>query len=189
MSYNLTQLKILDISLNKILIFINIAIPDLQKSDLEISLNNNIFTNYELQYIDNSSEKVYAIIPNTPFSPYDSLSLEIIKNNYASDKIKIFFSENFYNHNCNINYKISSNAYGNYKIVIPSINDTHFNLESKEITISPPINTTLSEGTVIGDGNYAINENIPIKIELFTINNTHVPNGNYLIATNIKPSN
>lgn len=137
---NSVKIKIDNISLNLITMSLTPAVIGLQKSDLELSLNNIEFKDYIIVDKSLGNGSIYSIIPNIDFFTCDILDIQILKEGFESDKVKIIFATAFSNDTAKIEFKLPRNVQGKYVIKLMTVNGIEFNISSKEIMVCRPIN-------------------------------------------------
>ncbi|WP_027623866.1 hypothetical protein [Clostridium lundense] len=187
MSKNLLDLSVLDIDINSLLISLNPPLPNLSMDDVKLTLNDVPFTSFNLHDESSGLGGKYKIIPLNSFNPNDFISLQIINDNYDSNKFKLCFSKYFVNRKADLSFKLPDNKSGTYKFKIVSINGEEFNIESEPFIICRDINTEDSSISLKGSGIYYENQDIVLDINLKTIDDENVPDGYYLIKINQTP--
>lgn len=181
---NSIELTVDTIELESIVVSLNPPVVELQKRDLILVLNDVIFQDYTL--FDKSGGIVYEIIPNTSFNPYDTLDMQIIRQENQSDKIKIFFAKAFLNDNAEIDFKLPETPQGEYVMKLMTVNSRSFNINSDFIVVSMPIDGQMSYANLDTSKVYFLEDNININIGLFTIEGGKVLDGKYEIKVELE---
>lgn len=148
---------------------------------MSVLLNGSKFTDYYIFDENKGLGRMYKIIPYTAFAPYDDLEIQIIKNEFVSDKIKILFAKKFYDGSTELEMKLPQNIQGKYMIRLLTVNGRFFNICSDYIIVSKLIDKNKSTAVLKGSGVYNVNENINMEIQLYDIDGNKVPDGNYRI--------
>ena len=176
-----TEIKVERIDLNSIKISLEPGISEITKNDIEFSLNDIEFTEYNIIDKSKGNGTIYEIIPYSTFTPNDNLEIQIIKNEFISDKIKIFFAKRFYHGSAEVKMKLPRNIQGKYAIKLLTVNGRLFNISSDYIIVSKMIDNNKSKAILQGSGVYDLNEKINVEIQLYDIDGNKVPDGYYRI--------
>ncbi|KYH34415.1 hypothetical protein CLTEP_16480 [Clostridium tepidiprofundi DSM 19306] len=169
------------IDLNAIIILLQPGVKKITKNDMSILLNGSEFIDYYIFDKSKGLGTIYEIIPYEAFAPYDDLEMQIIKNEFVSDKIKIFFAKRFHDGSIEVEMKLPQNIQGKYMIRLLTVNGRFFNICSDYIIASKLIDKNKSTAVLEGSGVYNVNENINVEIQLYDIDGNKVPDGNYRI--------
>lgn len=140
------EINIKKMFLNKIIFAITPDIGHIEKNQISILLNDDIFTHYDILYKQNGDNHFYEIIPYDNFNLDDCLTFQIVHDECKSNRVKIYFCKKFNSkgESC-LCIKIEENYEGKCMFYVDNIDETDVCINSDIITISKPIDSEKSK--------------------------------------------
>lgn len=174
------------VDINHINISLTPGINDLIKDDLKLSLNDNPFSDFDLEKV-NMDGTLYKIKPYLFFNIYDEVRVEVDKINYSINALKIYIAKYFYNGGGIFLYNVPKIPSGVYGLNVTQVNGEDFILTSDPITICNGINKDLSflqtDKTI-----YSLGEAVNLTVNLLDEDNLNIPDGKYVIKLKLEKS-